>query len=96
MAPFDVWLVAELRPVVHHCSTLIFVEVSIMSEEKKTPEEVEVDEEQLEEVAGGIGTWPTPERTLKSTPKTTEPLDKQMEPLDKKLTEPIDRDTLNR
>lgn len=82
-------MIAARRPAVHHSNTCQLVEVSAVSEEKRTPDEPEVDEAQLEEVAGGIGTWPTPERTLRSNPKTTEPLDK-------KLTDSLDKDTLNR
>ena len=62
-----------------------------MTEEGKLPDEDEVDEEQLQDVAGGIGTWPTPERTF----KTASTRDKKvMEPLDEKLMEPLDKDTL--
>ena len=60
-----------------------------MSEEKPKPEDVEPSEEDLEDVSGGIGTWPTPEMPRTRTPKATEPLDKQS-------MEPLDKDTLSR
>ena len=81
--------VAVVPPVAHHSGYRQIIEEGTVTEDEKTPDESEVVEEHLDEVAGGIGSWPTPERTLKTTPKA-------MEPLDKNLMEPLDKDALNR